>query len=380
MNRDGSRRWYEILVSDAFQADISRNNFDIIRLCLAFLVIYSHSYPLLGYEHKEPLAVLAGQQTTFGELAVTAFFAISGFLITRSWDGSRSLQSYLKKRVCRIYPGFLVASLLCLFIVGPVGAAHRVDYWRAVHPLSFAGKLLLLQPPFPRTFESLAINHVNGSLWSIPWEFYCYLSIPVAALLGCTRKRGWLLALFTVAMVLLIVKIQFVPGLPFPGKIATAFMSGQVFYLYSDKIQYKRVFLIVSLVLLLFAAVASHLQLFHIFLRIFGSYVLFYIAFVPSRTLAFAKSLTKGNDLSYGVYLYGWPVQQLILQAYPRNLAPLSLFVLAMLGSTVLGGLSWFLVERRFLARRAERKVAEAEIARPAPASFPASPAQAFES
>ena len=127
VSSNGSGNWNKILTSDTFLADISRNNFDIIRLCLAFLVIFSHSYPLLNYELKEPLSVLSVQQTTFGELAVTAFFTISGFLITRSWNGSRSLQSYLVKRVCRIYPGFLVASLLCLF----------------------AAKLLLLQPSFP---------------------------------------------------------------------------------------------------------------------------------------------------------------------------------------------------------------------------------------
>jgi peptidoglycan/LPS O-acetylase OafA/YrhL len=377
---NGSGNWSEIFTSDTFQADISRNNFDIIRLCLAFLVIYSHSYPLLGYGLKEPLFVLSGRQCILGELAVTAFFMISGFLITRSWNGSRSFQSYIEKRVCRIYPGFLVASLLCLFIVGPLGASNRFNYWREIHPFSFAANLLLLQPQFPRSFQNLAINHVNGSLWSIPWEFYCYLAIPVAAFLGCIRRRGWLLALFIVSMVLLVAKIQFVPKLPFPGKIATAFMSGQVFYLYSDVIRYKKPILIVSLLLLLFSAVASNLHLFHIFLPLFGSYILFYIAFVPSRTLAFAKSLTKGNDLSYGVYLYGWPVQQLIVQAYQRHLTPLSLFVLAMLGSTVLGGFSWFLVERRFLARRTERKVSAAQVAYPAPATFPGSPSKAFES
>jgi len=377
-NKSGN--WYEILTCDAFEADISRNNFDIIRLGLAFLVIFSHSHALLGHEHREPLFALSGRQSNLGELAVTAFFVISGFLITRSWNGSRGLRSYLLKRVCRIYPGFVVASLLCLLIVGPLGAADRFNYWSEVHPFRFAANLLLLQPQFPRSFQSLAINHVNGSLWSIPWEFYCYLSIPVAALLGCIRRRNWFLALFTVAMVLLVVKIQLVPRLPFPGKIATAFMSGQVFYLYSDKMRYKKIVMLASLVLLLFSAVASNLHLFHIFLPIFGSYVLFYIAFVPSRTLVFARSLTKGNDLSYGVYLYGWPVQQLIVQAYQRYLTPLSLFVLAMLGSTVLGALSWFLVERRFLARRTERKVVEAHVAYPAAATFPGSPSKAFES
>ncbi len=378
-SRTGEEIWNKIVTEEAFRADISRNNFDIIRLLLALLVIYSHSYPLLTYWHQEPLYILSGHQITFGELAVTAFFMISGYLITRSWNGSRNCQSYLGKRVRRIYPGFLVASLISLLIVGPLGASNQIDYWRELQPFRFTANLLLLRPQFPRSFQSLAINEVNGSLWSIPWEFYCYLWIPAAALLGCLRRRNWFLALFTASVVLLAAKTQFLPNLPYPGKIATAFFSGQVFYLYADKIVFKKRLLIVSLSLLLFSAAAGNLHLFHLFLPIFGSYVLFYIAFVPSKAIAFARSLTRGNDLSYGVYLYGWPVQQLIIQAYQRNLTPLSLSVMAMLGSAAMAALSWFLVERRFLTRRIDRKVPAAQVVCPPQATFPVSPSEAFE-
>ncbi len=350
-------------IGDGFLADISKNNFDIIRLFLAYLVILSHSYPLLNRYKEEPLAILSGNQSTLGELAVTAFFMISGYLITRSWNGSRSFQSYMLKRVCRIYPGFFVASLVCLLIVGPLGSSDRLSYIGQIRPLHFVAKLALLQPPFPATFQTLTIDQVNGSLWSIPWEFYCYLSIPVVAYLGCLRKRRWFLALFSISMLLLAVKTLYAPRLPFPGKIVTSFMAGQVFFLYADRIKFNRSLAILCIPPILFACVQSHLHLYHIFLPVFGSYLLFYLAFAPSRMLSLAKSMTGGNDISYGVYLYGWPVQQMIIAAFPGSIHPLMLFVLATLGTTILGSMSWFLVERRFLARKTRHKPVELQMA-----------------
>ena len=86
------------------------NNFDLLRLALAILVIFSHSYQLVtGGETAEPLHAATRGQLSSGLLAVGWFFAISGYLITQSWENSRTLWSYLKKRVYRIYPGFIVA-------------------------------------------------------------------------------------------------------------------------------------------------------------------------------------------------------------------------------------------------------------------------------
>src|SRR5205085_4562125 len=97
------------------------NNFDALRFALAALVILSHSFPLLQRDNRhEPLAVATGGQITGGEVAVGGFFILSGFLIAQSWDNSRGLGDYLRKRAARIYPGFLAAALVCALIAGPL--------------------------------------------------------------------------------------------------------------------------------------------------------------------------------------------------------------------------------------------------------------------
>lgn len=341
-----------------FRADIRANNFDAIRLILALLVIYSHCYPGLRIAHREPWTVLSRGQTTFGELAVLCFFMISGFLITRSWGGSPTARSYISRRVRRIYPGFIAASLICLAVVGPIGAIGHPGYWNGFDPIGFARGLFLLDPHFPQTFHGSTISVVNGSLWTIRWEFLCYLCVPVLAWLGCYRRRSWLLALFVAAIAVFVLKMHFLPGIKFPGKLVTAFMAGQLFYLYNDRIRFRRIYLLGACGLILLAAIAGPLDLYHNFLPVFGSYILFYAAFAESRLLQFVKSLCRGHDISYGVYLYGWPAQGLIGLATRGHLDVHVFFVLSAAAAIILGAISWFLVERHFLARGSARAAA----------------------
>ena len=114
--------------------DQRENNFDFIRLFLAVLVIFSHSYPLgTGSELAgADFNILTKGQVTGGHLAVDLFFIISGFLITASFERSKSIATYLKKRFLRIYPGFVVAMLFGLVIVLPASGGHLA----AISPMS----------------------------------------------------------------------------------------------------------------------------------------------------------------------------------------------------------------------------------------------------
>src|ERR1700743_1286518 len=96
------------------------NNFDSLRLIFAVLVILSHSFPLgRGSNDTEPLSVITNGALTLGDLSVWGFFVISGFLITQSWLRSSSTGKYLKRRVARIYPGFIVMSLVSALLIVP---------------------------------------------------------------------------------------------------------------------------------------------------------------------------------------------------------------------------------------------------------------------
>ena len=101
------------------------NNIDFLRLALALLVVFSHSFPLMhGSDAPEPLGRLTRGQATGGTIAVDAFFILSGFLITASYERSGSLLSFLKKRIARIYPGFLVVSVLAAVCFVPFGGGQ----------------------------------------------------------------------------------------------------------------------------------------------------------------------------------------------------------------------------------------------------------------
>ena len=155
------------------------NLFDFLRCALAVLVIYSHCHSLLaGSDVTEPLYLWTGGQLTWGDLAVDAFFVLSGYLITQSWMHSRGLSDFLVKRLLRVYPAFSVAVALGVLVVAPLSSerALSVDAWDWLQ-----GTLNLRGYATPRAFPDNPLpNAVNGSLWSISYEFWCVSLGPAA--------------------------------------------------------------------------------------------------------------------------------------------------------------------------------------------------------
>src|ERR1700723_1053671 len=125
---------------------MKENNFDFLRLALAVLVIFSHSFPLgAGSEMHEPLRVLTHGQMTFGAFAVDLFFVMSGFLIAGSAERSRSLRLFLKKRVERIYPAFLVCTVLMVLVVLPLSGGVLAEAGWSTRLMDFTTQTLRLQ-------------------------------------------------------------------------------------------------------------------------------------------------------------------------------------------------------------------------------------------
>ena len=123
-----------------------QNNFDFLRFCLASAVILSHCFPMLdGSNHREPLYVLTGGRVTLGSLAVDGFFTLSGFLILQSWLSCRGLTDYLRRRALRICPGFAVASLVSILLVGLLGTRDRSAFFAALAPADVTFRLLTLR-------------------------------------------------------------------------------------------------------------------------------------------------------------------------------------------------------------------------------------------
>lgn len=340
------------------------NNLDFLRFFFATIVIWCHCYILYyGTEDTvEPLWVFSKGQMSIGTFAVNFFFILSGFLIYQSWEASSGVGSFLMKRVLRIYPGFIVASLLCVLVLAPLGTADYFmpfGYWNEYYarlnaPRILLNLLLLREVEVPWSFYNLPLpNIVNGSLWTIRFEFYCYL---IVALLGSLKwfRFRWLAPLiFGVSLTLYTLQEFFEVyyynwqelgyfGKPdFLPRFFTYFFSGIIFYQNRSKIPRVRSLFFLSVFICIVSAWFFEGLMFT--LPVFGAYAVFYIAFsMHFRLYRWAKF----GDFSYGIYLYAWPVQQLLILFFEPYMNIWNLFSSATIISILLAILSWNLVEK----------------------------------
>jgi peptidoglycan/LPS O-acetylase OafA/YrhL len=333
-----------------------RNNFNFLRLLLAVLVLLSHAPELIdGNRHREILTQIF-HTISFGELAVDGFFLLSGYLIIQSWQRSPQLFTFLKKRVLRIYPGFIVATLISAFIVGPLGAGSSLpDYMAQFNPLKFISGILLLKTPIaPPVFLGQPHPQVNGSLWTIGYEFRCYLLVAIFGLLGIVRRRRiWLI--FSIFVLLSAVfpsysKIYLRYIAHNPGdliRFVSFFCAGGCFYLFRDHIVYSKKLALGLLPIAILSLFEPHLL--KLILPTIGAYVFFWFAFLDIPSL---NKIGASSDISYGLYLYGWPTQKLLYWYFPL-MSPWLCFILACGISAGCGLLSWKFVEKPFLRFKA---------------------------
>lgn len=319
-----------------------KNNFNLLRLVFASLVLLSHAPELIDGDRSREILTQIFNSVSFGEFAVDGFFLLSGYLIVQSWITRPKAWNFLKKRLLRIYPGFIASTLICVFVVGPL-AANPQQYFASFWVGGFVKSLLLLQPPSPApVFHGTFYADLNGAMWTIGFEFKCYLLVLFFGMLGAVRNRRWWLgATVSIFVILLLQKVGMFTTWTNPIlRLASFFFSGGCFYLYRDRIMYtpRLAALIGSAMLVSIFFIQSA----EIALATCGAYLLFYFACTPLVPLA---NFNRLPDVSYGVYLYGWPVQKLFLWYFP-SLSPWELFPLSLTACLILGAISWYVVEK----------------------------------
>ncbi len=199
------------------------NNFDVLRLVAAVLVLLSHCYPLTG--HPEPFAELTG--VTLGEVGVVMFFAMSGFLIAKSWTDEPQPGRYFFKRALRLLPALVVAVAFTTLIVGPLFTELPLtDYFTDPETWIYlirASLLVTIAGQLPGVFEdNVYPEAVNGSLWTLPLEAGCYVMIVVLGLIGVLQRRALLGAAAAVVLLAL------TPLSPLPDGISHTAGGGNV--------------------------------------------------------------------------------------------------------------------------------------------------------
>ena len=309
-------------LEDCFER--SFNSIGFLRLALAILVVVHHSFTLRHGWGADPLWRLTGQ-FDLGTLAVASFLVLSGFLISASYERSSRLSRYFFNRALRLYPGFWVCLIVSIAVIGPLAWSIEYgsigDYFRprAGGPLDYFVSNLSLwirQTTIAGLFQSNVSKYVNGSLWMLSLEAICYVTLPLLAFAGGLRKRRWLaLGGLFIGWIWYLVDAGWLASLGVHIrmfsllKIAIYFAAGVVFYAYRSKVQIKSTWAAIGVL----GAIASvPLGLLSLVLLIVLPYLLLWLAFtIP------LNNWEKKADLSYGVYVYAYPIQQLLLVAWP---------------------------------------------------------------
>lgn len=280
------------------------NNFDALRSLAAVAVLVSHSFPIAyGKDGVQPLVALSRGQTDLGSIAVLIFFVISGYLITQSFDRNPKPLRFLKARVLRIFPGlFLILVLSALVLGAAVTSLPLSEYFTRFDTVEYVyGGLTLvwMQQDLPGVFEDNPFRGaVNGSLWTLGYEFLMYLV--VLALGMCRLLKGHVvLTLWLLAMGL---SWRWIGG--FYVAFGVPFLSGALLYLWRGHVLLDWRLAVISA-----AALAGSLATggFRLAFAAFGSYLVVFLAIAPAIVL---PNLARWGDLSYGIYIFAWPVQQ----------------------------------------------------------------------
>lgn len=350
--------------------DPRRNSLNCLRLILALGVVFSHALTLgaLGSE-------VIGNKTTFGTIAVYGFFGISGYLIAGS-AARHGVGRYLWQRFLRIFPAFWVCLLVTAFVFGLVAWSHDhqcgltcyvrqpVGPWGYVFNNAW---LKMRQLAIGSTLRTVPVPDVwNGSLWTLFYEFLCYLVLAILALVGMLRNRWTVAALGAFAWATEIV-ITSVPSFSAQFDLyhhwdeykmltfVPIFLTGSAMWLYRERLPDSGVLALgcVAAVLVGFALpVGTHEPGFALtsidMVAPFLAYPLLWLgAHLP------LQSVGATNDYSYGIYIYAWPVQQL-LALWGVNRWGYVPYVLATVALTApFAVASWWIVERHALRLKA---------------------------
>ncbi len=333
------------------------NHFGLLRLLLALAVVLSHALSVTtGRVEDEPLALSTG--FTLGEHAVNGFFAISGFLVTMSYQ-QRGWRDYAVARALRIAPGLIAATLVVALLLG--SALTRLDLaaylgdgrlWRFISATLTTFKSAA---PLPGLFESNPLPFPMGTVWTLKYETLCYLGVLVAGLSGLLLRREIVLALWAALVLATIAREVVSPdgpkGVETALRLPLIFLSGGLIYLWRERVPLSLSGLAVAW---LATALLSPTPLYKAALYLLTAWGVLVLALAPALTRWRSE---PPADLSYGVYLYGWPVQQAVVALFPAAGA-LALFFPALALTLAVAALSWYLVEkpalglkRRLLAR-----------------------------
>jgi peptidoglycan/LPS O-acetylase OafA/YrhL len=333
------------------QANGRPSGFDYLRLALATAVFLLH-IPLIDFGDAAANKLWLPWLRPVSAIVLPMFFALSGFLVAGSLVRARTLISFIGLRIVRIVPALTVEVLLSALILGPLFTTMRLSQYFSsrgffIYFLNAVGDVHYHLPgvfadnPYP--------NIVNGQLWTVPLELRCYVLLAVIALLGIFRN-----SLILVSAIIIICAAVLCRDLMFPPEVwvtvhgailVEAFVVGVALFRLKKKIPHSAgLFVLSSLATIALLALPYG----DYFVAAPATYVTVYCGLLnPDR-----NKLLLSGDYSYGIYLYGFPIQQAIAAAAPSLRSVAVSLVVALPLTVVCAMASWWLIERPALSRR----------------------------
>ena len=344
----------EIKLSEALQR--GNNNFDALRLIAALAVIFGHTFalaPAPGFH--DPVYEVVGQHSA--ALAVKFFFFLSGLLVADSLFTKKSAIQFVIARIFRIWPGLVFVLLFSVFVIGPIATNLDVpSYFSNPDTLRYLKHQVLMQTwgtqalgyyDLPGVFtNNIYKNTVNASLWSLFAEVFAYIVLLAIFCIDFLNKR--ISVLFIGLIILDAVYpsrliFNFLPiGNEDFSSLPFCFAIGCLFAIYKDSIHIGiRMPIGFGLLALLFHSNPNACYL------LFVSFFTLSL-FLGTRSFTIRR-LAVPFDISYGVFLWGFPIQQMLSHFLP-SLTGTGHCVAAMALSILAGSVSWLLIEKKFIS------------------------------
>ena len=325
------------------------NNFNLLRFILSLLVVLSHSYQITGNIAYEPFYTYTDHFSTLGQFSVYIFFIISGYLITKSYC-TNDLLTFSFARIKRIYPGLVIVILFTISVGATISTCDFISYLNSPITYSYLLNIFCLKLSYslPGLFVENPIDIVNGSLWTLPYELYCYFFL---AFLGeFFFKKNY----FSSSLMLIISLVFFISiglqNIKILIVFTAFFLSGSLFYIFIDKIPRNRWVFLMLFLLTIVVVKLPNLSLLakKVFLMVTLPYITFFIAF--GRQI-FGRTFNYLGDISFGIYIYGFFIQQIIF-VFTKSLNTYLNLLLSIPIILLLSFASFIFVERRFIKRK----------------------------
>lgn len=329
-----------------------KNNITFLRLIAALMVIWGHSNAVVRDSGQDIVTRITGYAHA-GGVAVDLFFLMSGYLVTASIVNG-GLKRYVISRALRIYPGLWVNLLVVALVIGPiVTTLARSDYFSNGQTWAYLRHLATgfnTEWFLPGVFEGNKDHAVNGSIWSIIVEIRMYVLLALLYVLQVYRMPVVFNAMCLLLLVLCYSGLVALPGFA-PGstdlQVAAYFLLGSFLFVNRARIPVGPFYLLLALVL---AGITVGTPKFPL------AYTLVLMAGFGWMAFGAQFHWLDRHDYSYGIYLYGWPVQQVVAQAFPTQ-GPHFNAVVSMIGAVALGALSWHFVEKPMLSFKDRKSV-----------------------